>query len=53
MTIYYTEYPTGSFKAKSDAEALALAKAKVLYKESDTPDGTPFIMVRVEATHGN
>lgn len=43
---YYTEYPTWQFEANSDEEALLISKAKVLYRESDTEDGTPFIMLR-------
>ena len=43
---YYTEYPTRQFQANSDDEAMSMSKAKVLYRESDTEDGTPFIMLR-------
>jgi len=46
MIIYYTEYPTGSFKANNDEEALAKSNAEVIYKESDTGDGLPFIIIR-------
>lgn len=46
MNIYYIEYPTGSFKAESDESALLLTKAEVLYRESETTDGTPFVMLR-------
>lgn len=51
MTIYYWEGngPTsGIFQAANDDEALQkISKQKLLclYKESNTPDGTPFIMV--------
>lgn len=44
--IYYTEYPTGKFQAGSDKIALMLSNAKVIYRESLTEDGKPFIMVR-------
>jgi hypothetical protein len=44
-TNYYTEYPTGSFVAASDAEALH-SKARVIYRESDTADGKPFVILR-------
>ena len=47
MTTYYTEYPTGQFTAASDEEALKKTCAAVVYKESDTPDGTPFIDLRL------
>ncbi len=43
---YYTEYPMTTFKASSDEEALNRSTAKVLYRESDTKDGTPFIVLR-------
>ena len=46
MNIYYTEYPQGQFKAKSDSKALELSKAKVIYRESNTPDGRPFFVIR-------
>jgi len=46
MTIYYTEYPTGSFIEESDEKALKRSNAKVIYRESDTKDGLPFIMLR-------
>ena len=48
MTIYYTEYPTGEFEAASDEEALKYSEAALVYKESDTPDGLPFIVLRPE-----
>ena len=44
--IYYTEYPTGQFTASSDEEALRKTKALVLYRESETFDGRPFIMLK-------
>jgi len=44
--IYYTEYPTYEFEADSDEEALKLTDSKVVYRESDTPDGMPFIILR-------
>lgn len=50
MTQYYTEFPRGSLQAENDEEALKKTKAKVIYKESDTKDGIPFIMVRDLAT---
>ncbi len=46
MTIYYTEYPTGTFTAKSDSAALKKSRAGVVYRESDTPDGRPFVILR-------
>ena len=48
MTTYYEEYPTGRFLGKSDAHALLISKARVLYRESPTPDGTPFVVLRDE-----
>lgn len=50
MTTYYVETLTRhySFQAESDEKALAqLNKPNVLvmYKESETPDGTPFIIL--------
>jgi hypothetical protein len=47
MPIYYTEYPTGEFFADNDEEALLYEPdAKVIYKESDTADGFPMIVIR-------
>lgn len=46
VKIYYTEYPTSEFKATSDNEALKVSKAKVIYRESETSDGRPFVMLR-------
>lgn len=47
MKTYYTEYPTGEFVAVSDAEARRRGRnALIIYRESDTPDGTPFIIVK-------
>lgn len=46
MTIYYTEYPTGKFLARNDREALIKNNAKVIYKESESKNGTPFVMIR-------
>lgn len=48
LMMYYTEYPTGKFQAGSDKIALMLSKAKVLYRESETEDGKPFVMLREE-----
>ena len=45
---YYTEWPTGQFSAASDQEALRKTNALVVYRESNTDDGTPFVMVRQE-----
>ncbi len=50
---YYYENPVGTrpdhgqFTAADDAEALAKmpVTAIFLYRESDTPDGTPFVVV--------
>ena len=46
MNTYYTEYPTTEFKAENDKVALEKTKAKVVYRESDTENGRPFIMLR-------
>lgn len=46
MKMYYTNYPRGQFQAKSDSKALEISKAKVIYKDNDTSDGTPFIILR-------
>ena len=46
MRIYYTEYPRGQFKAESDSKALEVSKAQVIYRESDSKDGRPFITIR-------
>lgn len=47
MPTYYTEYPKGEFYADNDDEALAYEPdAKVIYKESDTKDGFPIIIIR-------
>lgn len=46
MIIYYTEYPKGQFQAFDDKEALTKTTAKVVYRESGSPDGTPFIVIR-------
>lgn len=47
MTTYYTEYPTGEFEAETDESALRLElDAKVIYKQSDTEDGLPMIVIR-------
>ncbi len=47
--IYYweTETGSGSFYAASDEEALSRKPVGcwVLYKENNTPDGTPFIIL--------
>ena len=44
--IYYTEYPTGQFNANSDSEALNKSKAKVIYRESNSQTGRPFIILK-------
>lgn len=44
--IYYTEYPFGEFTAESDEEALTKSNAKVIYRESDTEDGSPFVFLK-------
>lgn len=47
MPTYYTEYPTGEFYADNDDEALLLEPdAKVIYKESNSPNGLPLIFLR-------
>jgi hypothetical protein len=43
---YYTEYPTGEFLSSSDNAALGFSTAKVIYRESDTEDGRPFVFIR-------
>lgn len=47
--IYYTEYPTGQFEASCDKTARKKSRAKFIYKESETENGLPFIIVRNEA----
>jgi hypothetical protein len=48
-TLYYweTENSHGQYRAKNDRKALAKIPKKswVLYKESDTPTGLPFIIL--------
>lgn len=47
MPTYYTEYPIGEFYADNDQQALVLElDAKVIYKESDTADGFPMVIIR-------
>lgn len=47
MPIYYTEYPKDEFYADNDDEALLLEPdAKVIYKESNSPNGLPLIFLR-------
>lgn len=48
MKTYYTEYPTGLFEAVDDSSALNQSLAKVIYRESDTEDGLPFVFIRQE-----
>lgn len=48
MKKYYTEYPKTEFVAKDDSEALSKTKAMFVYCESDTKDGTPFVILRDE-----
>ena len=48
MRIYYTEYPTTKFMASDDEEALNKTNAAVVYRESDSEDGTPFVILRNE-----
>jgi hypothetical protein len=47
--IYYWESKNrgGHYTAGTDADAIAMipSEARILYKESDAPDGTPFIVV--------
>ncbi|MCK9458254.1 MAG: hypothetical protein M0R80_01210 [Proteobacteria bacterium] len=49
MTTYYWEADSGSgqFRAKDDFEARRRRRSDciVLYKENDTPNGDPFIIV--------
>ena len=46
MTKYYTEYPKGYLYAKDDDEVLVVCSARLIYRESDTEDGRPFIVIR-------
>lgn len=47
MPMYYTEYPKGKFWAATDKLALLTElHAKIIYRESDTPDGKPFQIIR-------
>ena len=48
MKNYYTEFPESEFRAKDDIDAQRSTTAKFLYRESDTPDGTPFVVLRDE-----
>ena len=48
MNIYYTEYPTTKFMASTDDEALDKTNAAVVYRESGSEDGIPFIILRNE-----
>lgn len=48
MERYYTEYPTGEFDASSDEEALKLSHAEVIYRQSNTWNGRPFLIIRPE-----
>jgi hypothetical protein len=50
MKTYYTEFPESSFVAEDDTNAQRSTTAKFLYRESDTPDGTPFVVLRDETT---
>lgn len=46
MRRYYTENPYGEFDCDSDENALLKTKAKFVYRQSDTPDGMPFVTLR-------
>ena len=46
MNKYYTEYPYGEFSAQDDEAALKISDAEIIYKESDTVDGLPLVMLR-------
>lgn len=49
MQKYYFEYPIGhgNFEAENDDKAILKVKDNVfLYKESDTKDGLPFVVVK-------
>lgn len=48
MRIFYTEYPTTKFMASDDDEALDRTNAAVVYRESDSENGTPFVILRNE-----
>lgn len=48
MRIYYTEYPTTEFMASNDEEALNKTNAAFVYRESDSENGLPFIVLRNE-----
>lgn len=43
---YYTENPTGQFESRNDEEALTSSNAKIIYRESETDNGLPFIILR-------
>ena len=43
---YYTEFPYGEFDCASDEEALNKSQAKLLYRENDSPNGRPFVILR-------
>jgi len=46
QTVYYTEYPESFFYAASDAVALQTTTALVVYRESNTMNGRPFVILR-------
>lgn len=48
MPTYYTEEPYGDFRAEDDEQALLLTEAAFVYRESDTEDGKPFVILREE-----
>ena len=52
MRIFYTEYPTTKFMASDDDEALDRTNAAVVYRESDSENGTPFVILRNENRGG-
>lgn len=46
--IYYGEYPTCRFYAVDDEDAMSRSSSKVLYREGDSKDGRPFVILRNE-----
>jgi len=61
MTTYYYETSGlyrdkdyGQYEAENDGQAIAMMPEGtiILYRESDTPDGTPFIVVWTYCTQG-
>lgn len=51
MYRYYTENPKGEFDCESDEKALKQTNAKFVYRESDSMDGKPFVILRYIKHH--